>query len=530
MPPAHDSSASPNAGSSVERTEEILGWKPLPPDQLEQHLSGYEVTGFIARGGMGAVYRGEQLSLGRKVAIKILPPQLRSLDPNYAQRFKLEARSMGQLNHPGIVSVYDFGEMADGTLYFIMEYIDGTDVAQMVASQGRLSSQHAMSITAHVCDALEYAHQNGVVHRDIKPANIMVGYDGRVKVADFGLAKSKLQANTSSLTISGHVMGTPHFVAPEALTLGVEVDHRADIYAVGVMLYQMLTGKLPQGMFEMPSKVVLGLDPRYDEIVASAMRDDRECRYQRILDMRRALDAILTKPVAKVKVDASRPPAALNTIGRPQRPPQAVARPPHAEKRKKSSMSWVLAAMMVPGLALWVMLQRGNTPIQAPAPASVVETPKEPVTTIDPPASKLTPPPAPIPQPPAPTPPQPKVTSVPATPPAPPPTTVTIRSKLEAFEEQIGEFIPRVFLPLGITSAADSTAELNRWRDELLAEGREKPETQRGRYRAAYYLATTLASTAKERQNAQNPAQWEARTNALRPFVTQLITTFRSTK
>ena len=275
-------------------------WQPPPCEQLQSFLSGYEVHQFVARGGMGAVYRGVQLSLGRQVAIKILPPELVETDPHYAERFKQEARAMGQLNHPGIVAVYDFGEMQDGTLYFIMEFIEGTDVAQMVASQGRLPSAHAMAIAAHVCDALQYAHQRGVVHRDIKPANIMVGYDGRVKVADFGLAK-QLRHTDASLTQSGYVMGTPHFVAPEALTLGVAVDHRADIYAVGVMLYQMLTGKVPQGVFEMPSLQVPGLDPRYDQIVANSMREDRDRRYQQIQDMRRALDAIMTQPVEKTE-------------------------------------------------------------------------------------------------------------------------------------------------------------------------------------------------------------------------------------
>lgn len=285
-------------------------WQPPSCEELQALLHGYEVLHFVARGGMGAVYRGVQRSLGRQVAIKILPPALSDTDPHYAERFKQEARAMGQLNHPGIVAVYDFGEMENGTLYFIMEFIEGTDVAQMVAKQGRLPSAHAMAITAHVCDALQYAHQCGVVHRDIKPANIMVGYDGRVKVADFGLAKQPRHTDVS-LTQSGFVMGTPHFVAPEAITLGVSVDHRADIYAVGVMLYQMLTGKVPQGVFEMPSLQVPGLDPRYDQIVASAMREDRECRYQQILDMRRALDAIMTQPVGRTDKDQGIAPGAV---------------------------------------------------------------------------------------------------------------------------------------------------------------------------------------------------------------------------
>lgn len=356
--PLHGNHASDLLGAALPPTQPVSdpsAWQPPSPEFLQAMLPGYYVEGFLARGGMGAVYRGVQVSLSRRVAIKILPPKLAEADANFAERFKQEARAMAQLNHPGIVSVYDFGEMQDGTLYFIMEFVDGTDVSQMVAQQGRLPSAHAMAITAHVCDALQYAHERGVVHRDIKPANIIVGYDGSVKVADFGLAKSALHANTS-LTVSGHVMGTPHFVAPEALTLGSSVDHRADIYAVGVMLYQMLTGKLPQGVFEMPSMQVPGLDPRYDAIVAAAMRENRDQRYQHIHDMRRALDAIVTQPVAKTEV-AGATPAPQRTAGGP--PPQQKPRAPGQPQRKvaapaphqkASSAGW--AAFFVVLLAL----------------------------------------------------------------------------------------------------------------------------------------------------------------------------------
>jgi serine/threonine protein kinase len=354
-------------------------WQPPTPEDLQARLGGsYLVQAFLARGGMGAVYRGIQASLERPVAIKILPPQLRDADPSFAQRFKQEAKAMAQLNHPSIVSVYDFGEMPDGTLYFIMEFVDGTDVAQMVTRQGRLSSKHAMAITAHVCDALQYAHEHGVVHRDIKPANIMVGNDGRVKVADFGLAKSS-RVTATSLTMTGHVMGTPHFVAPEALTLGSTVDHRADIYAVGVMLYQMLTGRLPQGIFEMPSMLVAGLDPRYDTIIASAMREDRGARYQAILDMRRALDAILTKPVAKSQAAQQKPaaaaaPPAQTAAPKPQpvqhyyRPPQAAAPQPRI-KEKSNTTTWLLAAAVVLSLGGIVWMKMGNSASSAKTPS-----------------------------------------------------------------------------------------------------------------------------------------------------------------
>lgn len=304
-----------------------LGWEPPAPEVLQEMLPQYEITALLGRGGMGAVYKGRQVHLDRAVAIKILPPGLDETDATYSERFRNEALAMAKLNHPGIVAVYDFGTTSNGMLYIVMEYVDGTDVAQMMAQQKRLPAAHAMAITAHVCDALKYAHERGIVHRDIKPANIMVGYDGVVKVADFGLAKMSQGGQTTGMTQSGLAMGTMHYIAPEALTLGVSVDQRADIYAMGVMLYHMLTGGLPQGMFELPSQQVPGLDPRYDGIISRALRNDRELRYQSVVELRRDLDAILSKPVVKVDAQARQAPAALNTMARPQRPPQWQAPP-----------------------------------------------------------------------------------------------------------------------------------------------------------------------------------------------------------
>lgn len=340
-------------------------WQPPAPEALQAQLHGYEVQQFIARGGMGAVYGGMHSSLARPVAIKILPPELRQGDPQYAERFQQEARAMAQLNHPGIVSVYDFGQLADGTLYLIMEFIDGTDVSQMVLKQGRLSSAHAIAITAHVCDALQYAHERGIVHRDIKPANIMVAFDGRVKVADFGLAKSSRHKDLG-LTQSGFVMGTPHFVAPEALILGLEVDQRADIYAVGVMLYQMLTGKVPQGVFEMPSLQVAGLDPRYDHIIARAMREDRDQRYPAIREMRQALDGILTQPVPQSQKGQQAVPSAVMKRPAGQMPVRQTSSSTTKSKSKTPVIMVGLAACVA--LAGWWLQRDGGLEKSAQAP------------------------------------------------------------------------------------------------------------------------------------------------------------------
>jgi serine/threonine protein kinase/formylglycine-generating enzyme required for sulfatase activity len=322
----------------------------LTPEALAPFFPQYEILRMLGRGGMGAVYLARQISLNRLVAIKILPSDLGDSDLGFAERFKNEAQAMAQLSHPGIVAVYDFGQTTNGLLFIVMEYIEGTDVQLMLASQGRLHSAHAMAITAHVCDALQYAHSCGIIHRDIKPSNIMVGNNGVVKVADFGLAKMS-QGQTTGLTQSGMAMGTPHFMAPEALTLGSAVDQRADIYAVGVMLYQMLTGKLPQGMFEMPSFQVPGLDPRYDRIVAKALREDRSVRYQAAAELRHDLDAILTQPVEKTAPDAETEVKALPPVEArvkkkarvPSLPPQAVIPVP----ARKKPVGLILAALGV---------------------------------------------------------------------------------------------------------------------------------------------------------------------------------------
>jgi serine/threonine protein kinase/thiol-disulfide isomerase/thioredoxin len=319
----------PRTGSTSNRSK---GWQPPTVEELQLRLPSYQINSLLGRGGMGAVYLGAQTHLDRAVAIKIMPPieddDQEGMD--FSARFKNEAKAMAKLNHPGIVKVFDFGETADGLLYIVMEFIEGTDVAQMLKQQERLPAEHALAITAHVCDALQYAHARGIVHRDIKPANVMVGYDGVVKVADFGLAKMH-RAGESGLTRSGMALGTLHYMAPEALMLGSSVDGRADVYAMGVMLYQMLTGRLPQGIFKMPSQIVPGLDPRYDGIVAKALREDRELRQQSAAELRADLDGILSRPIAKVEAEAKRAPAALPAQTRPHRP---AGQPFHAPESR----------------------------------------------------------------------------------------------------------------------------------------------------------------------------------------------------
>lgn len=261
---------------------------------MQALLPSYRFLSLLGRGGMGAVFKAIQISLNRPVAIKVLPADLmEDADSNFAARFRQEALTMAKLNHPGIVSVFESGQ-AKGLLYIVMEFVDGTDVARMIQSGGKISPEFTTTILTQVCDALQYAHQRGVIHRDLKPANLLVTRDRQVKVADFGLAKHHDDA-MPGLTKTNLAIGTPDFVAPEALTANTPpLDARADLYSLGVTLYQMLTGEIPRGLWEMPS-VRVGSDPRFDAIIEKAMQPKREARYQSSTELRRDLNEIHTQ-------------------------------------------------------------------------------------------------------------------------------------------------------------------------------------------------------------------------------------------
>jgi len=275
-------------------------------------LPQYAFLEVLGVGGMGAVYLARQIALDRTVAVKILPPSLEDANIDYAERFKIEARTMAKLSNVGIVGVHDFGETQDGQLYFVMEHVDGTDLYKLIKESGRLPQSHALAITAHVCDALAYAHSHGVIHRDIKPANILIARNGQIKVADFGLAKLDGHHDVS-VTGENIVLGTPDFVAPEALIAGVTVDGRADLYAVGVMLYNMLTGQVPQAAC-MPASVLMPgqVSPNVDAIIGKAMQADPQLRYLSAQELRMDIDRIFHTPAAAVaeQVPEAAPPAA----------------------------------------------------------------------------------------------------------------------------------------------------------------------------------------------------------------------------
>src|SRR5262245_34217392 len=234
-------------------------FRPPSPSALAPLFPQLDIMELIGQGGMGAVYKARQPALDRFVALKILPPELGE-DPAFAERFAREARALARLSHPHVVSVYDSGR-AGGLYYFLMEYVDGVSLRELLRT-GQLSPARALQIVPQICEALQYAHEEGVVHRDIKPENILLDGKGRVKIADFGLAKLVRAAGPApALTAPEQVMGTPHYMAPEQRAMPQQVDHRADIYSLGVVFYELLTGELPLGRFPPPSKKA-GVDGR----------------------------------------------------------------------------------------------------------------------------------------------------------------------------------------------------------------------------------------------------------------------------
>jgi len=275
------------------------GRAPAPkPEEVAPHFPQLEILECLGRGGMGVVYKARQKSLDRFVALKLLAPE-RVGDPAFAERFAREAQALARLRHPNIVTVHDFGN-AGGFYYLLMEYVDGVNLRQAMKA-GRFTPEQALGIVPPVCDALQYAHEHGVVHRDIKPENLLLDRAGRVMIADFGIAKM-LGTGAPAPAAEGappaaetQPAGTPQYMAPEQRDTPGRVDHRADIYSLGVVFYEMLTGELPAGKIEAPSARMRGVqvDVRIDEIVLRALEQAPELRYQTAGEFRTQVETIV---------------------------------------------------------------------------------------------------------------------------------------------------------------------------------------------------------------------------------------------
>jgi len=280
--------------------------------QPEQVLSGrYRVLRKIGGGGMADVYLCEDLSLGRRVALKVLLQRFLD-DPNFVERFRREAKAAAGLNQANLVSIYDWGEV-DGMYFIVMEYVEGETLKDLVRRQGRLGGSEAVRILLQLLAALEFAHRTGIVHRDVKPQNVMLDRHGNVKVMDFGIAR----VGDSGMTEAGSILGTAQYLAPEQAK-GQRVDERSDLYSVGIVLYEMLTGTVPfkgdsavtvalkhvNEMAAEPAQLVPGLPYALNQIVLKAIAKDPDQRYQTAEQFARDLrSAQVGGPVAAAAFD-----------------------------------------------------------------------------------------------------------------------------------------------------------------------------------------------------------------------------------
>ncbi|HKH26276.1 MAG TPA: protein kinase [Acidimicrobiia bacterium] len=331
------------------------------PATVGRVLGGrYRLDRELARGGMATVWIAEDPLLSRRVAVKLLLPQL-AVDEALRVRFRNEAIAAAKLTHPGIVATYDTGD-DDGTAYIVMELVEGKTLRRLIDERGKLPVREAVDISSQVADALEHAHRQGLVHRDIKPANVLVQSDGRVKVTDFGIAKA---AGGDDLTRTGTVVGTARYLAPEQVN-GHPADGRADVYALGLILYEMLAGRAPFGgdsdMATAVARLTNSPEPisaarpevsrPLEDVVARSLARDPEYRYQSAQAFKDALapgidpDATgpLTPPVASRR--PSPPPAGSPPTEVAPRPPSPPPRPAPAPRRARR-WSWLLVILLL---------------------------------------------------------------------------------------------------------------------------------------------------------------------------------------
>ena len=331
----------------------------------------YEIGAVIGRGGMAEVHEGRDLRLGRRVAIKILRPDL-AKDPTFQARFRREAQSAASLNHPNIVAVYDTGqdtlspegdngEPAVVVPYIVMEFVDGMTLRQIVASGRRLLPERALEITAGILSALDYAHRHGIVHRDIKPANVMLTRTGDVKVMDFGIARA-INDVSSTMTSASAVMGTAQYLSPEQAR-GEVVDARSDLYSTGVVLFELLTGKAPftgdsavaiayQHVSEMPaipSTIDPGVSPEIDAVVMRALAKRADDRYQSASDFRADVERAIagspvTAAVPTIVADQTAMMTPLDASGISSENRQVAG---SGRKGRSSAVFWVLSLIAI---------------------------------------------------------------------------------------------------------------------------------------------------------------------------------------
>jgi serine/threonine protein kinase/WD40 repeat protein len=319
---------------------------PFPTlEEMAELLPQYEFHNILGVGGMGAVYLARQAALDRWVALKLLPVSAAQNEED-AQRFITEARSMAKLTHAHIAAVYDFGQTTQGHLFLVMEYVSGQDLHRLIHSD-EVTPERIRSLVPQLCDALTYAHSHNVIHRDIKPANILITEDWQAKIVDFGLARDK---DTDAAGEAEY--GTPDYVAPERLQADATVDHRADIYALGVVIHEMFTKLTPRAAGAAAGQ---GVPAEYASIVSRCMMVDPARRFQKCSEIKAFLNA--------AAIAAATPAAPVHRAPPPQL--QARIRPQGSAPvpQKQGSLGWLWAAACIVLLAAggWFIQQQRNS-------------------------------------------------------------------------------------------------------------------------------------------------------------------------
>lgn len=332
------------------------------PKELTNLLSGYDVTDLIAVGGMGAVYRAQQISLGRDVAVKVLPRELSQVG-EFAKSFRAEAKVMARLQHPNLIGVHDFGEV-EGFLYLIMDFVDGKSLHH--SAHGKVIDQEeAVRLVHGICDGVAHAHEEGIIHRDIKPANILLDSNKQPRIGDFGLARP-----ADGSEGEGMHFGTPEYTAPEIIKDPGNADKRSDVFAIGVLLYELLTGELPGESYVPPSQVQK-VDPRFDKIVRRAMHPASEMRFADAGEMAKELETLrnaLATPGSKLltkKTGTESSPAKLSAGDEAAGPDPAAAKmaaaATEAHKRSLVRNLIIIAVLLVIIPIVWNAYKRKKT-------------------------------------------------------------------------------------------------------------------------------------------------------------------------
>ncbi len=348
--PAADAQEIPTGGTVFPTLEEIAALLPQ-----------YEFHDVLGVGGMGAVYLARQPALDRWVAIKLLPGEL-SQNEEDAARFITEARSMAKLTHANIAAVHDFGQTDQGQMYLVMEHVNGLSLHQIIHGEHGLDPIGARALVTQLCDALDYAHSHNVIHRDIKPANILVTGDWQAKLIDFGLAHDK-----EATAAADAEYGTPDYVAPERLQAGAAVDHRTDIYSLGVVIHEMYTKLTPQAAGAAAGQ---GLPPEYASVVSRCMMADPAHRFQRCHEIKTFLSAAVNIPAAAA------PPAPAPHAVPPQlqarvRQPVPASRQTYKQSNGLPGWAWAAACAFLLGGGAWFIKQQGSG---EKSPAEVADT------------------------------------------------------------------------------------------------------------------------------------------------------------